>query len=235
MTVKIMKNIIVTSGAVLKKNGRRVVILAAAFALILAAGVSGFLYHKLPERATFLQKSKPEERISDVMKIRSVQQTFTASRDGLSGINLKFQLTDKNTGHYKATMNFVLYDQNGTLISRQTILVDDIVNYTDYSLTFPTLAHSEGSRYTMRITPDLSETNEKVDMFVVQNDGGGLKINGQDRKGRLEYDGVYRTSRLGSLYNGRHSDCEITLIVALCSLSVLLLCGLIGFFLAQEE
>lgn len=230
-----MKNIIIPFRAALKKNGRRAAIWTIALALALSAAVLGFLYLRLPERATFPQADRPEERISDVMKIRSVQQAFTASRNGLSGINLKFQLPDKNTGHYKGTLDFALYDGKGALIGRQTIPVDNIVNYADYSVTFPALARSENSRYTMRITPDLSGTDEKVDMFVVRDNGGGLKINGQDRQGRLEYDCVYRTSRLGSLYNGRRSGREVTLIVVLCSLSVAALCGLIAFFMTQEE
>lgn len=226
-----MKNILMS----LRKNNRAMTMLAAVFALVLAVAVLGFLYRKLPEQAAFRQRSVPEERVPDVMKMQSVQQTFTAARDGLTGIDLKLQVPEKEVGSYKGTLDFALYDGNGALVSRQTIAAGSILNYADCSLSFPPIASSAGSRYTVRITPHPAGADERVTLFVVRNDGGGLSINGRDRSGRLEYNCVYRTSRLGSLFNGRRSGGEIMWMIVLSALSVVLLCAIVAFFLKQED
>lgn len=223
-----MKNIMKNT---MRGMGKRHLFRIGALSLLLAAATMGFLYLRLPKEATFPSPHPHEQKVSvEVSWPWHTRQTLTGVRAGLTGVSIKVQAPTDKKGKLRGRMHFVLMDPSGKTVEDQVVPVSALVDFGSYTFAFPPLAGSAGTRYTVSLTvmpPDQAggQKSAEPDTFNLYICAGtGLLDYTGAPAGRVPVvDGVYATTRIGSLYNGRASDGHVTLMLILCAISVLLL------------
>ena len=211
------------------KNPSGRAVLGGGMALLLAGATLLFLYLRLPHEATFLSAHPHERKVAvELTRFRQIRQPFTAGRDGLSGLSLKLWVPGGNTGGLRSQLQFTLEDEHGSPVERQMIPVAALHSYGTYTVSFPPLEDSAGRRYTLCLTPAQTVADEKLLFFVGSGDGE-LSFGNAPAGSALVVDGVYHTTRIGSLYNGRRPPACVTLLIALCVASVCWLSALSVF------
>ncbi|ADU28010.1 hypothetical protein [Ethanoligenens harbinense] len=198
--------------------------------LLLAAAVLFALYHELPRQKTRIETPYALSKITVPNRIGAIRQTFIVREDAFCGIAVKITPDSPQPG---AAVLVQLQDDAGRVVTRQTVALAYVDKSRFVRVSFTPVEHAKGRRFTLELRPAQGQWMDGAVFYRQERDETGyrLYLDGTQQKGVLAFRTVYRSSRLGAIYNGRFPASYVTLVLCVIAVSVVLCCLLFGLLL----